>query len=205
MKTSRPKSYALIFKQITALLLLNWLFISSTAIADEQPQLELLYLNDYQHDQQLMLDGYIKYRLPESVQNALHHEIMLTFETQIQLLNKVHYLGVPYNREIKTIEYQTTLQYLTYNQTYYITNRRNNKVQAFKNLKDALATLGTLSSFYLSDLSDLYAYNSYHLKLRSQLDVWQLPTPLILDALIDSDWDLDSGWYSLNIKNSDVE
>lgn len=153
----------------------------------------------YSAEQKLLLDGTIQYRLAPKLKAALAHEVMLTFKTDIELRDAMTYLGVPYHYTIKTIQLASTLQFLTFNQTYYLHNKRTNQIQTFHRLDDALLTLGTLSSFYLVDIAELYSHKNPKARLQSYLDRWQLPAPLILDALIDSQWQLDTDWHQLDI------
>lgn len=180
----------------------NWiaLFLLSFSCSVQAYKIEILYLNDYQLDQQLMVDGFIQFRLPDTIQEALKHEIQLSFETEIELIDRERYFGIPYSHSVKHITFETTLQFSNYNKTYYITNRRNNQVQAFANLNDALNTLGTISNFEILPFSELYRENNYFIRLRTHLNRWQLPTPLILDSLLDSDWDIDSDWEVIAIQ-----
>lgn len=180
-------------------LLLSLSLVTSLGASAENP-VQIRQLSDYQEEQQLFLSAQIEYHLPAKLQEALHHEVRFYFRTEIEILDQLSWLGIPYHTTIKTFSFDTILQYLTYNQTYYLINTHNNKIRSFSSLAETLKTLGTLSHFHLADLSELYSYNHYFLQLRSQLNTWQLPPPLILEALINSDWQIDSGWQRLNLQ-----
>ncbi|RUM90176.1 MAG: DUF4390 domain-containing protein [Thiomicrospira sp.] len=189
-----------VFKRLSLVITLG--FSSFIYAADTPPSsIQILYLNDYQDNQQLVLDASVRFQFKEPVLTALQHEIPLTFNTEIEL-NEVHsLLGFNMHRNRVTIQYQSQLQYFGYSQLYVISNKRNKKVQSFSNLKDALYTLGTLSNFRITDLADLHPNTLYAIKMRVSLNKWQLPTPLIIDALWSSDWHLDSDWSNIQIQS----
>lgn len=187
-------------KHLSLMLLLGFSTLSQAA-DDHTSSIQIIYFNDYQDNQQLVVDASVQFQFQKTVLTALQHEIPLTFNTEIEL-NEVHsILGMNMHRNRVTIQYQSQLQYFGYNQRYIISNKRNKKVQSFNNLKDALHTLGTLSSFRITDLAELHPNTLYAIKLRVSLNKWQLPTPLIIDALWSSDWHLDSDWSNIQIQS----
>lgn len=187
-------------KHLSLMLLLGFSALSQAA-DDRTSSIQIIYFNDYQDNQQLVVDASVQFQFQKTVLTALQHEIPLTFNTEIEL-NEVHsILGMNMHRNRVTIQYQSQLQYFGYNQRYIISNKRNKKVQSFNNLKDALHTLGTLSSFRITDLAELHPNTLYAIKMRVSLNKWQLPTPLIIDALWSSDWHLDSDWSNIQIQS----
>lgn len=177
-------------------------FSSLLQAADNQTSsIQIVYLNDYQDNQQLVLDASVQFQFHKTVLTALQHEIPLTFTTEIEL-NEVHsLLGFSMHRNRVTIQYQSQLQYFGYSHLYVISNKRNKKVQSFSNLKEALHTLGTLSNFRITDLADLHPNTLYAIKMRVSLNKWRLPTPLIIDALWSPNWHLDSDWSNIQIQS----
>lgn len=180
------------------------LYAQSQTETDEQPpagQIRIDQLSDYHENQQLKADAQINITLSQRMQEALRHEIPLTFETEIELDERFNFLGINLTRNRVHILYKTKLYYFTYNHLYFITNLRNNQTQSFDNLKEALNTLGTLDSFTVTDLAELHPNTRYTLKLRLKFDSWDLPSPLLIETLISNDWRLSSGWHDLTIKS----
>lgn len=178
---------------------------ASLALADNaqppKPPIEIVMLNDYQNEQQLFMDAQVHFELPKTVLDAIHHEIPLTFTTQIELIEQQRVIGIGFNRTRIDILYHTQLQYFGYNRRYVIANMRNQQVQSFDSLNDALNTLGTLSNFQLADLADLHPDTLYRIRMKVALNKWHLPTPLIIHSMFDSDWQLDSDWRSIKIQS----
>lgn len=174
---------------------------TATASPAAPGRIEVLSLYDYQDNQQLILDARIRLSLPPAVMDALQHEIPMTFQTEINLDESRSLLGIPYQRNRVQIRYQTRLQYYRFNQAWVLHNLRNEKVQSFSSLEEALETLGTLSGFALTNLATLHPNTEYHMGVRMFLDRWTLPSPMMIDALFSPAWQLDSGWESIQIQS----
>lgn len=195
----RPLMFLIILLLPSCLLIANGTQANSSQ--PEAGQIDISYLNDYHHDQQLKVDADVGITLPQPMLDALHHEIPLTFITQFELDERFNFMGINLNRTRTQIKYKTKLYYFTYNNLYFITNLRNRQTQSFENLKDALKTLGTIDNFNITDLSELHPSTLYTIKLRVKFDPWELPSPLLIHTLISRDWYLSSGWHKIEIRS----
>lgn len=166
-----------------------------------QADIQIRYLNDYQIDQQLVLDAQVDFKLDPIIIEAVNHEIPLNFTTEIELNESYSLMGFTLSRNRVRIVYESQLNYFGFNQIYVITNKRNQKVQSLSSLSEALRIMGTLSNFNLANLSDLHPNTLYTIKIRVSLNQWKLPTPLILDALWQPAWQLDSDWHQIQIQS----
>lgn len=185
--------------QILFSLILTGLFSLQSSILLASEEIRILQVTDYQEDQQLLFDSQSQFKLPNAVIEAIHSEVGLTFETEIVFLEHQRFAGIKYHRERMHVKYRTQLRYSSFSNRYTLINERNNKVQTFGSLDEALKTLGTLSSFPVLSLSELHPDQKYTLKLNIHLNHWRLPAPLVLNSLLDSDWQLDSGWFETTI------
>lgn len=159
-------------------------------------------LTPYWNSLSLYFDAQTRIQLPQRVEDALLHEIPLTFTTQIEVRQSKTLAGVSYHSTIKEIRYETDLSYFNFNQKFLLMNQRNKKVKLFSSLKKTLETLGTFERFPLLTLDDfpsLAEGTHYEVRMRIALNRWKLPAPLTLEALYLSDWDLDSGWVGVAI------
>lgn len=161
--------------------------------------IRIMQVTDYQQDQMLLFDSQSQFHLPDSLVDAIHHEVALTFQTEIVLTEHQQIMGVKYDRQRIRVQYHTLLQYSNFNNRYVLLNERNSNVESFSNLKKALTTLGTLAAFPVISLSELHPGQKYTLKLRIRLNRWRLPAPLVLNSLVDNDWQLDSGWFETTL------
>ncbi len=179
--------------------ILAGLLILQTSVAVASDEIRILQVTDYQQEQQLLFDSHSQFNLPDSVIEAIHNEVTLTFQTEIALHEHHRFIGIKYHRERRNVLYYTQLSYSGFNNRYTLVNERNNKVQTFSSLDEALRTLGTLSAFPIVSLSELHPAQKYTLKLNIQLNPWRLPAPLVLNSLVDPEWQLDSGWFETTI------
>jgi hypothetical protein len=70
--------------------------------------------------------------------------------------------------------------------------------QNFESLPDALASVQRLSRWRIADAADIEFDGKTHLEFSFQLDVSQLPRPLQIGALGQTDWNL-SGSRNLRL------
>lgn len=178
---------------VAGLLLFNIPFVFAS------DQIRIIEVTDYHADQQLLFDSRTQFHLPENVLEAIKNEVAITFQTEIVFEEHHRIAGIRYRRQRMKIHYHTQLHYASFSGHYTLINERNNKVQSFKSLDEALKTLGTLSAFSVLPLTDLHPNKKYTLKLNISLDRWRLPAPLILNSLLDPDWNLDSGWFERRV------
>lgn len=75
--------------------------------------------------------------------------------------------------------------------------------QNFASLEDVLTMLSRQTSAVIPAKS-LDKDGNYIASARLSLDIAQLPKPLQVNALTDSDWTLDSGWYRWTISPADL-
>ncbi len=163
------------------------------------PSINIAYLHQHIVDQQLKVNSQILFTLPKDMLKALRHEIPLTFNIELQLLEKHNFWGISYTRTRQSIRYQTQLSYNTYDKTYVISNTRNTEHQSFKNLHNALRTFGTVQNFTLANLANLHSSTDYVIAFKVSFNRWALPTPLLIEAFTHPRWHLSSNWHSIDL------
>ncbi len=131
---------------------------------------------------------------PFVVEQALTHGVPLYFVAEFTLVHPRWYW---LNEVVAHGEQTAKLSYNILTRQYRIT--RGTLFQNFDNLDDALQILNH-QSFAPFPASLIKQGLRYTAAVRLRLDVSQLPKPLQINALANTDWELDSGWYrwSLN-------
>jgi|ACQI01.1.fsa_nt_gi hypothetical protein len=165
-----------------------------------EPSITINKVLDYQQDKKLLIDSESTFNLPETISEAIRHEVPLSFKIQIELLETSKILGFNVQRKRKSVEFHNELYASGVNRLYVLFNTRNHKVQTFKNLDEALSTLSTLEDFPIASLSELHPGQRYTLRMRIKLDIWKLPAPVLIEALLTDKWLLDSQWYETTLK-----
>lgn len=123
------------------------------------------------------------------VEQALTHGVPLYFVGEF-LLTRSRWYWI--SEVVARGELTAKLSYNILTRQYRIT--RGALFQNFDNLDDALQVLNH-QSFAPFPAALLSRGGGYVAAVRLHLDVTQLPKPLQINALANTDWDLDSGWY----------
>lgn len=171
----------------------------NTNDADSAPGITILKVVDYRENNQLKIDSQSRFSIGTKQISAINHGIPIKFKTEILLTEKSSFLGFPYQRTRKHVRYLTELTSYGINRQYVLFNNRNDKLQRFATIDRALETMGTLEAFEIAHLKELHPTQKYRLRMRIFLDYWTLPAPLLLEALLDPNWRLDSGWFEVNL------
>jgi hypothetical protein len=123
------------------------------------------------------------------VEQALTHGVALYFTAEFTLLrHRWYWLDEVVAQDEQTVR----LSYNALTRQYRITH--GSLFQNFNNLDDALHTLGHQSFEQFAALS-LKPGAGYVASVRMRLDPTQLPKPLQINALVNTDWEMDSGWH----------
>jgi hypothetical protein len=163
----------------------------------------------------LVEDGYeivadFKITLPPTVAEALIRGVALNFVTEQTVTRSRWYW---FDSAIIQNEQQTKLSYNALTQQYRIS--RGILFQSFSNLESALQVLGhqTSQPVSISKLSGGGGYVARLLKSETKftafaqmrLDTSQLPKPLQVSALTNSEWNLESEKYSWPVNPEAIE
>lgn len=158
---------------------------------------------------QLAEDGYeiladFKIALPPSVEDALIRGVALNFVSELSITRSRWYW---LDSDVIQNEQQAKLSYNALTQQFRIS--RGTLFQSFPNLESALHVLGhqTSQPVPFSSLSGGSGYVAKLLKSETKytayaqmrLDTSQLPKPLQVNALTNSDWNLESEKHSWTI------
>lgn len=154
-------------------------------------------------------DGYaivadFKINLPPSVSEALQRGVTLNFISNLAIMRSRWYW---LDTDVMDSEQVTKLSYNALTRQYRLS--RGTLFQGFSNLENALRVLGHQSSpsvpaaalivgdSYVSRWLKSQARNTAFVQMR--LDTSQLPKPLQVNALTDSDWNMESEKYSWTV------
>lgn len=127
------------------------------------------------------------------VEQALTHGVPLYFTSEFTLIRHRWYW---LNEVVVQDEQTVRLSYNALTRQYRI--NYGTLFQNFSSLDDALQTLGHLvfASFQASSLKPGIRYVA---SVRMYLDLTQLPKPLQINAIVNTDWGLDTDWYRWSV------
>ena len=130
------------------------------------------------------------------VEQALTHGVALYFIGEFSLVrHRWYWLDEVVAQDEQTVR----LSFNALTRQYRITH--GSLFQNFNNLDDALRTLGH-HSFAQVPAMPLRSSTAYVASVRMHLDHTQLPKPLQINALVNTDWEMDSGWYRWEVNLS---
>jgi hypothetical protein len=138
-----------------------------------------------------LLDADIRYRLSDTVREALASSVPLTFVLRMQVRRERRWL---WDITVATLEQRFRLQYHALAQQYVVTNLNNDALQSFPTLAAATEFMGQIGDFALLDRSLLESGQRYQVWLRAELDIEALPAPLRPVAYLSAQWRLSSEW-----------
>ncbi len=177
----------------------HYLLILATLLMAAVTPLQAVAEQAQIHDVRILLvDGVyrlgarVEFSLNDTVREALENGVPLVLELQIQVVGEREYL---WPETIAELHQRFSLRYHALSQRYLVRNLSTGVLQSFRFLDDALKAIGNIYDLPLLDANLLKADGDYRVRLRSQLDIESLPTPIRLWAYLGSNWRLNSGWY----------
>ncbi|MES2932641.1 MAG: DUF4390 domain-containing protein [Pseudomonadota bacterium] len=142
-------------------------------------------------------DGYrlsasFSFELNRGLEEAITRGIPLYFTTEVELIRPRWYW-----LDEKTISTSRTVR-ISYN---VLTRQFHAAIsgslqQNFNTLEDALSLIRRPQRWIVAEKGSLKAGQTYHVQLRTGLDVTQLSKPFQINALNNRDWRLSSDWKS---------
>jgi hypothetical protein len=142
------------------------------------------------------LDASLEYEFSPAVLDALDSGVVLTLTLDIEVYQPRRYV---WDEVVATLEQRYEIQYHALTEQYLLRNLNSGSQFAYATLSSALATLGSIEQLPIIDAQLLDTEERYMVRVRSRLDVDELPVPLQLKAYVSSDWWLSSGWYSWDL------
>lgn len=134
--------------------------------------------------------------LTPMVEQALTHGVPLYFVSEFTLVHERWYW---LNDVAAQDEQVVRLSFNALTRQYRLNH--GNLFQNFSSLDEALLSLGHLA-FAQFPAQDLKPEVSYVASARMHLDLTQLPKPLQINALVNADWEMDSGWHQWSLTGS---
>ncbi|MBK9444565.1 MAG: DUF4390 domain-containing protein [Comamonadaceae bacterium] len=157
--------------------------------SQETPSLRLERL-----DEGLWLSTQLAFELPPVVEDALLKGIPIYFVAQADLLRERWYWT---NKKVASVKRSNRLSYHPLTRRWRInvvsgetgdTSQGLALNQNFESLDEALTTIRRIFRWKIANLADLEPSSTYEVDFLFQLDVNQLPRPLQIGTLGQSDW-----------------
>lgn len=143
------------------------------------------------------LNAHISYPLTARVKEAIDNGVPIVFSQQFKLIRQIPLLGKYWQWQtiLWSTEIRYKIRYHALSQQYTVHNMGTQHQSNFPTLAEALQTLGQIRALTLPP-EHLATAGNISLLIRSELDLYALPTPMRPGALISSKWQLASPWVA---------
>lgn len=142
-------------------------------------------------DEVYLLDAQIHYQFSKPVLEALENGVPLVIELRLELWRQRDLLWDARQARLSQ-RYQLSYHVLT--EQYLVKNLNSGVQQSLTNAEAAMEVLGKVEGLPLIDKHLLAEGETYVVRLRSRLDIDELPTPMRLPAYFSAQWRLTSEW-----------
>ena len=164
----------------------------------DSPVTEIALLRLERSGDEVLLTATVKFELPTAVEDALLKGVAIIFVAEADVYRDRWYWM---NKKVASAERHMRLAYQPLTRRWrlnvasgLITNTGLGVAlnQNFDALSDALAVIHRLSRWRIADVSDLDLDQRHLIEFRFRLDVSQLPRPLQIGTLGQSDWNIST-------------
>jgi len=130
----------------------------------------------------------------ETLPEALHNGVPLLIELRIEVLRKRQWLWL-WPELVADLRQRFKLEYHVLSRRYLVYSYASGVRQSFRNMDGALEYIGNVYDLPLIDAQLLNPSQNYIVRIRADIDVEALPTPVRLWAYLGSEWSLKSRWF----------
>ena len=134
----------------------------------------------------------VEFDFNETLHDALHNGVPLLLELRIEVLRKRDWMWPDVVAELRQ---RFRLQYHALSRRYRVQNYSTDVQRSFRTMNEALDYIGNVYDLPLIDANLLKPQQTYTVRMRADLDVEALPTPVRLWAYLGSEWSLKSRWF----------
>lgn len=133
----------------------------------------------------------IDFNLNDTLQQALQNGVPLVLELRIEVIRERGWLWADREAHLRQ---RFGLQYQALTRRYLVNNYSTDVQYSFLELEEALDYIGNIYDLPLIDANLLKPQHTYWVRMRADLDIESLPTPVRLWAYLGSDWSLQGDW-----------
>ncbi|MDD5028548.1 MAG: DUF4390 domain-containing protein [Rhodoferax sp.] len=180
---------------LLALALLCWPAARAGAVQDGAGDAVIApVLTIERSDNTLWLSAHFNFVLPPVVEDALLKGIPIYFVTQADLLRQRWYW---FNHTVASVQRRARLAYHPLTRRWRLSTGTQSVADAapglslsqnFESLPEAMAAVRRISHWKIADLSSLEPGGQHQVQFRFELDTAELPRPLQIGTLGQSDW-----------------
>lgn len=134
----------------------------------------------------------VELTLNATLQEALRNGVPLVLELQIEVIREREWL---FHERVARLVQRFELEYHALTKSYLVRVLSTGTQHSFRTLDEALAFIGNVYDLPLIDENLLRAGRKYWVRMRADIDVEALPTPIRVWAYLGSEWSLQGDWH----------
>lgn len=140
----------------------------------------------------LLLDADFEFALGDAPEQALRSGVPLHFTIEIELIRERSWW---LDLQVARLNQRYRLAFNNLSQRFVLQNLNTDSRRSYLSLGDALDDMGKLHNYPLIDQILLGTFQHLQGRIRTRLELGQLPLPLLPGAYLSRDWRLESEWY----------
>jgi hypothetical protein len=145
---------------------------------------------------ELIIKPQFKLAISKKIEEAINSGLVITFVVQARLmLPKDWWFDSLISNKFQTFK----LRYFTLSRQYQLNNISLKNKQNFPSLDQMLLFLASQTEFEFTDFT-----NNHYLEARIFLDKQALPSTMQLPIVFDQDWNINSDWERVTIKEQSM-
>jgi len=180
---------------LQTVILMALILMAGTAPAAKQEQsdaIEIEIVESSLENAVYTVDATVAFNFGDDVLEALNSGVTVTLELEIDVQQPRELI---WNKTIYSLYQRYQINYHALSDQYLVTNLTTKISNSFPSIYAALQGLGQVRQLPLIDQHLLQSDQQYLAQMRVSIVISELPAPLKLWAVLQSDWRAKSNWY----------
>lgn len=173
--------------------------ISAGSIAQGESSFNVTSASFTMQDGLLLLNSTIEIELPQYINKAIDQGFAVPLMFEVEVLEYSPYW---FDKKLLSLKQQYQLHFLPMLSSYAIFDVNANERLYFNSRQQAVRHLKVVYAYPMFDISNINQSGLAYVRIRSGIDVDELPLPLKSSSLWDNDWELESDWFEWDIASS---
>jgi hypothetical protein len=173
--------------------------ISAGSIAQGESSFNVTSASFTMQDGLVLLNSTIEIELPQYINKAIDQGFAVPLMFEVEVLEYSPYW---FDKKLLSLKQQYQLHFLPMLSSYAIFDVNANERLYFNSRQQAVRHLKVVYAYPMFDISNINQSGLAYVRIRSGIDVDELPLPLKSSSLWDNDWELESDWFEWDIAPS---
>ena len=184
-------------RPVLVVLVLAMLMVVTAAPAEDDSPFVVKRAEFNLDDTMLMLDLVIDSQIPDFISIAIDQGFAVPLMFEVEIRAEKDYW---FDDRVVSLKQQFMLHYQPMLDSFVVLDVNTTQRHYFDQRKAAVQFIELVYNYPMLDINNLAAEKNYYARVRFGIDSDELPLPLQSSWFWDSDWDLQSEWYEVEIR-----